>query len=105
MKFTQTIATDAVLAGARDERHLSDLRGLLARATLLRTEAIDYEEAAAYLSTTPRHVRELWARRQLAAVKVGRCVRFTKGDLDAFIAANRVSVPGSTPSRCPAIIH
>jgi predicted nucleic acid-binding protein len=41
------VTTDAVLAGARDERHLSDLRGLLARATLLRTEAIDYEEAAA----------------------------------------------------------
>ena len=36
-----------VLAGARDERHLSDLRRLLARATLIHTEAVDYEEAAA----------------------------------------------------------
>jgi predicted nucleic acid-binding protein len=36
-----------ILAGARDERHLGDLRGLLARATLIHTEAIDYEEAAA----------------------------------------------------------
>lgn len=36
-----------VLAGARDERHLSDLRRLLARATLIPTESIDYEEAAA----------------------------------------------------------
>jgi predicted nucleic acid-binding protein len=36
-----------VLAGARDEGHLSDLRGLLARASLLPTDAIDYEEAAA----------------------------------------------------------
>jgi predicted nucleic acid-binding protein len=36
-----------LLAGARDERHLSDLRGLLARATLLSTEPVDYEEAAA----------------------------------------------------------
>jgi hypothetical protein len=35
-----------VLARARDERHLSDLRGLLARATLIHTEAIDFEEAA-----------------------------------------------------------
>ena len=34
------------LAGARDERQLSDLRGLLAWATLIHTEAIDYEEAA-----------------------------------------------------------
>ena len=36
-----------VLAGARDERHLKNLRGLLARATIIPTEAIDYEEAAA----------------------------------------------------------
>ena len=36
-----------VLAGARDETHLRDLRGLLARATLLSTEPVDYEEAAA----------------------------------------------------------
>jgi predicted nucleic acid-binding protein len=36
-----------VLAGARDEQHLSDLRGLLARGSLIPTEATDYEEAAA----------------------------------------------------------
>ena len=36
-----------VLAGARDERHLRDLRRLLARASLLPTEPVDYEEAAA----------------------------------------------------------
>ncbi|HEX2040492.1 MAG TPA: PIN domain nuclease [Acidimicrobiales bacterium] len=35
-----------VLAGARDDRHLRDLRGLLARAQLLRCESIDYEAAA-----------------------------------------------------------
>jgi predicted nucleic acid-binding protein len=36
-----------VLAGARDEHHLSDLRGLLARGSLLPTAATDYEDAAA----------------------------------------------------------
>ena len=36
-----------VLAGARDEFHLNDLRRLLARASLLRTESGDYERAAA----------------------------------------------------------
>jgi predicted nucleic acid-binding protein len=36
-----------VLAGARDEQHLRDLGGLLARASLLSTEPTDYEEAAA----------------------------------------------------------
>lgn len=36
-----------VLAGARDERHLGDLRRLLARAVLLPTGSTDYEEGAA----------------------------------------------------------
>lgn len=36
-----------LLAGARDEQHLSDLRGLLARGSLVASEAADYEEAAA----------------------------------------------------------
>ena len=35
-----------VLAGARDERHLHNLRGLLARASLLPTLPLDYEEGA-----------------------------------------------------------
>lgn len=35
-----------VLAGARDERHLRDLRGLLARATTIETLPTDYEGAA-----------------------------------------------------------
>lgn len=51
---------------------------------------LDYAAAARYLCTTPRHVRELWAKRYLTAVKVGRHVRFTREDLDAFIAARRV---------------
>ena len=51
---------------------------------------LDYVAAARYLCTTPRHVRELWATRCLAAVKVGRRVRFTRKDLDAFIATRRV---------------
>ncbi len=36
-----------VLAGARDEQHLGQLRGLLARATLVSVEAEDYDHAAA----------------------------------------------------------
>lgn len=38
-----------VLAGGRDDRHLQDLRGLLARATMLPTAATHYEQAAALL--------------------------------------------------------
>jgi predicted nucleic acid-binding protein len=36
-----------VLAGARDQEHLQQLRQLLARATMLPTESIDYDTAAA----------------------------------------------------------
>ena len=35
-----------VLAGARDEPHLNQLRGLLARGTTLPTDPIDYDQAA-----------------------------------------------------------
>jgi predicted nucleic acid-binding protein len=35
-----------LLAGARDERHLGQLRGLLARATMLPTSPADYDSAA-----------------------------------------------------------
>lgn len=43
-----------VLAGARDERHLSDLRRLLARATTVPIGPTDYEEAAALYRTCRR---------------------------------------------------
>jgi predicted nucleic acid-binding protein len=36
-----------ILAGARDQEHLEQLRRLLARATLLPTESIDFDAAAA----------------------------------------------------------
>jgi hypothetical protein len=36
-----------VLAGARDQEHLEQLRRLLARATLLPTESVDFDTAAA----------------------------------------------------------
>jgi predicted nucleic acid-binding protein len=43
-----------VLAGARDERHLGQLRGLLARATMLAMTSADYDEAAAWYRTCRR---------------------------------------------------
>lgn len=44
-----------VLAGARDEGHLQNLRSLLARATLLPTGPIDYEEASMMRRGCRRH--------------------------------------------------
>ena len=43
-----------VLAGARDDRHLQALRGLLARASLLPTLLADYEDAAVLYRTCRR---------------------------------------------------
>jgi predicted nucleic acid-binding protein len=46
-----------VLAGARSEEHLQQLRQLLARATLLPTEPIDYETAASLYRACRRQGR------------------------------------------------
>lgn len=43
-----------VLAGARDEQHLGQLRGLLARGTELPTGPVDYEQAALLYRTCRR---------------------------------------------------
>jgi predicted nucleic acid-binding protein len=53
-----------VLAGARDERQLRELRGLLARAAVISTLPSDYEEAAALYRRCRRNgepVRKLMA--------------------------------------------
>ena len=43
-----------LLAGARDDNHLRQLRGLLARTTLIATEQIDYDNAAQLFRTCRR---------------------------------------------------
>ncbi|MGI9017969.1 MAG: type II toxin-antitoxin system VapC family toxin [Euzebya sp.] len=53
-----------VLAGARDEQHLVDLRGLLGRAMLLPTTPVDFDHAASLSRTCRRKgitVRKLMA--------------------------------------------
>lgn len=40
------VITMEVLAGARDDGHLRELRGLLARATVIPVESTDYDDAA-----------------------------------------------------------
>lgn len=44
---TCDVVSMEVLAGARDERHLADLRGLLARASVVPMTPADYDAAAA----------------------------------------------------------
>ena len=43
------------LAGARDEQHLANLRGLLASTTMITTQPSDYEQAAAIYRACRRH--------------------------------------------------
>ena len=66
-----------VIAGARDEQHLQQLRRLLARASTLPTEPVDYDAAAALYRT---------CRQQ------GRTVRKL---IDCLIAA--VAIRGNVP--------
>ncbi|NBQ05050.1 MAG: PIN domain nuclease [Actinobacteria bacterium] len=56
IEVRQTLNVDAeicdvirmeVLAGARDQQHLTQLEKLLARATTIKTEPVDYDNAAA----------------------------------------------------------
>jgi excisionase family DNA binding protein len=49
------------------------------------------DQAAERLGTSARFVRRLVFERRIAFVKVGRYVRITTADLDAFIAAGRVN--------------
>ena len=50
---------------------------------------LDKAGAAEYLATTERHVQDLWDKRQIPAIKIGRKVRFHKDDLDRYIEERR----------------
>jgi excisionase family DNA binding protein len=54
-------------------------------------ELMDMSHAASHLGTTERHLRRLWQERRISAVKVGRSVRFSIADLEAYIERNRRS--------------
>ena len=58
---------------------------------------LSVEQAAERLGTSVRFVRRLVFERRIAYVKVGRHVRITARDLDAFIAASRVDA-GELPA-------
>ena len=62
------------------------------------------QEAAERLGTSLRFVRRLIFERRIPFTKVGRYVRITASDLDAFIASGRVEsgTPPSSPKRWSA---
>jgi len=77
-----------LLAGARDEQHLRDLRGLLARASLVPTEPTDYEDAATLYRTCRRRgetVRKLVdCLIAAAAIRASIPVLHFDGDFDVL---------------------
>lgn len=48
------------------------------------------DQAATYLSTTPRFIRRLVAEKRIPYVKLGAHLRLDKDDLDRFVDAGRV---------------
>lgn len=77
-----------ILAGARDESHLLDLRRLLARAAVIPTQATDYEDAAALYRRCRREgetVRKLMDCLIAAiAIRAGVPILHNDADFDAL---------------------
>jgi len=83
-----------VLAGARNEIHLTDLRRLLARASVVATEAVDYEEAATLFRTCRRGgdtVRKL-IDCLIAAVAIRADVPVLHADTDFDVLARHTTL-------------
>ncbi len=47
------------------------------------------DQVAERLSTTPRHIRELVFRRAIPSVRIGRLVRFSPPEIEAWLEASR----------------
>ncbi len=83
-----------VLAGARDERHLNELRRMLARASSVAAEPVDYEEAAALSRTCRRRgdtVRRL-TDCLIAAVAIRVDVAVLHADTDFDVLARHTAL-------------
>ena len=85
-----------VLAGARDEHHLVQLRGLLARATMLPTTPADYDAAAALYRTC--RVRGETVRKLIdcliaaVAIKAGAEILHADGDFTVLARHTDLSI-------------
>ena len=65
-----------------------------------RAATLDMREAAAYLSVSPRWLQRRLADGRIPHVRLGRCVRFTKEQLDQIIAEDQRAVgAASNPGR------
>lgn len=88
-----------VLAGARDEQHLENLRRLLARASLMSTGPADYELAAALYRMCRRRgetVRKL-IDCLIAAVAIREGVPILHADVDYEVLARHTALRAVAP--------
>jgi len=88
-----------VLAGARDERHLVDLRRLLARASVIPTQPTDYEEAAALYRICRRNgetVRKL-IDCLIASVTIRAGLSILHADADFEVLARHTDLRSEAP--------
>jgi excisionase family DNA binding protein len=65
-----------------------------ARQTVETAKLLNTQEAAQRLGVSKRTLQELAAERKIAQIKFGRNVRYSIGDLEAFIDANRSKAIG-----------
>ena len=88
-----------VLAGARSDEHLRDLRGLLARASTVATQPADYEDAAALFRTCRRGgetVRKL-IDCLIAAVAINADIPVLHADTDFDVLARHTQLRVEAP--------
>jgi predicted nucleic acid-binding protein len=88
-----------VLAGARDDRHLSDLRRLLARARTMPTGPADFESAASLYRTCRRNgetVRKL-IDCLIAAVAIREAIPLLHADSDFDVLARHSALQIERP--------
>ena len=84
-----------VLAGARDDHHLQELRRLLARATVLPTTPLDHDHAASTYRSCRRHGRTVRALSDclIAAVASRHGVPVLHADVDFDALAEITGLP------------
>ena len=90
-----------ILAGARDESHLANLRRLLARAAMIRTRPTDYEDAAALYRRCRRGgetVRKLVdCLIASVAIRAGVAVLHQDADFDVLARHTKLQVHQTIP--------
>jgi len=89
-----------VLAGARDDGHLRQLRRLLARATVLPTSAIDHDNAASLFRTCRQRGRTVRALSDclIASVAMQHSTPILHADRDFDALAEMAGLPVVTGS-------